>query len=283
MSILMQVMNLCLNDMKAMIFAAGLGTRLKPLTDNMPKAMVPICGRPLLEHAIFTIASSGIDDIVVNVHHFAAQIEDWVAGQDRIVTDCRDKEPGKVLVHISDEREKLLETGGAVLHARKYLDGCGSFLVHNVDILSDCDLGWFCSRVKEDALATLLVSERKTTRYFLFHPDTMRLTGWCNTATGETVMADETIDAASCRKLAFSGIHIMSDEVFDLMEEYVREKVDDAAPPFRFPIRDFYLWAASRRPVYGVEAEDLQLLDVGKLDALAPAEDFISRSMDMIH
>lgn len=262
--------------MKAMIFAAGLGTRLKPLTDTMPKALVPVDGKPLLEHIARKLMASGIDEAVVNVHHFADQIEDWISRQDWICTDPADKTPGKMLMQVSDEREALLETGGAILHARRYLEGCGSFLIHNVDIFSDCDFDWFGSQVRSDAVATLLVSDRKTSRYFLFEPDTMRLAGWKNVLTGACIMADEAMDPDACKALAFSGIHMHSDAVFDLLAQYVDEKglASDTVAP-RFSIVDFYLWAASRASLYGVLAEELRLLDIGKLDALAPAEEFI--------
>lgn len=264
--------------MKAMIFAAGLGTRLKPLTDTLPKALVPVCGKPLLEHVARKLMAAGIDETVVNVHHFADKIEAWIAAQDWICTSPAGKSPDKLLMQVSDERELLLETGGAVLHARAYLEGCGHFLIHNVDIFSNCDFSWFGSQVREDSLATLLVSERNSSRRFLFHPDTMRLSGWKNCATGETVMADLSVSADECVAYAFSGIHILSDEVFDLMARYVKEKsLTSSGYGTRFSIRDFYLWAAGERPVYGVVSDDLKLLDVGKLDALAPAEEFITR------
>ena len=133
--------------MKAMIFAAGLGTRLKPLTDTLPKALVPVCGRPLIEHVARKLFSVGIDEAVVNIHYFADKVEQWVGSQEWIVTEKEEKGAGKMLVEISDERELLLETGGAVLHARRYLEGCGRFLIHNVDILSNCDVRWFGQQV----------------------------------------------------------------------------------------------------------------------------------------
>ena len=261
--------------MKAMIFAAGLGTRLKPLTDTLPKALVPVCGKPLIEHVTRKITSAGIDDIVVNVHYFADKIEAWINEQEWITTDR--KSNGKTRFAISDERTSLLETGGAILHARPHLEGCGSFLIHNVDILSDCDLQQFIASQRDEALATLLVSNRKTSRYFLFNPTNLRLVGWMNTATGEHLTISPETDPAECRALAFTGIHMMSDKVFTLMEEYIKEKQlpGDTASGTRFPIKDFYLWAASRKPIYAVEAENLRLIDVGKLDALKPAEEFI--------
>lgn len=265
--------------MKAMIFAAGLGTRLKPLTDTLPKALVPVCGKPLIEHVARKLYASGIDEAVVNIHYFADKVEEWVNSQSWITVDRRNKERGKILVEISDERNLLLETGGAVLHARRYLEGCGKFIIHNVDILSNCDISWFASRVKEDALATLLVSERDTTRFLLFAPDTLRLVGWMNTDTGDYSVVSPEIVPSECRALAFSGIHILSDKVPALMEEYVREKglpVDEVNGT-RFPIMSFYMWLAARYPVYGVVAQNLEFIDVGKLDALKPAEEFVNR------
>ena len=264
--------------MKAMIFAAGLGTRLKPLTDTLPKALVPVCGKPLIEHVARKLYSVGIDEAVVNIHYFADKVEQWVNGEQWIVTEKSEKCEGKMLVEISDERELLLETGGAVLHARRYLEGCGRFLIHNVDILSNCDISWFEQQVKEDALASLLVSDRKTSRFLLFEHETLRMVGWMNTDTGDYSVVSPDIVPAECRALAFSGIHILSDEVLAMMDEYVKEKglpVDEVKGT-RFPIMSFYMWAASRKPIYGVVSEDLQFIDVGKLDALKSAEDFIS-------
>ena len=155
------------------------------MTDTLPKALVPVCGKPLIEHVARKLFSVGIDEAVVNIHYFADKVEQWVGSQEWIVTEKEEKGAGKMLVEISDERELLLETGGAVLHARRYLEGCGRFLIHNVDILSNCDVRWFGQQVKDDALASLLVSDRKTTRFLLFAPDTMRLVGWMNTDTGD--------------------------------------------------------------------------------------------------
>ena len=263
--------------MKAMIFAAGLGTRLKPLTDTLPKALVPVCGRPLIEHVARKLFSVGIDEAVVNIHYFADKVEQWVGSQEWIVTEKEEKGAGKMLVEISDERELLLETGGAVLHARRYLEGCGRFLIHNVDILSNCDVRWFGQQVKDDALASLLVSDRRTTRFLLFAPDTMRLVGWMNTDTGDYSVTSPDIVPQECRALAFSGIHILSDRIPALMQEYVVEKglPQDEEKGTRFPIMSFYMWLAAKCPVYGVVARNLEFIDVGKLDALKPAEEFV--------
>ena len=250
--------------MKTLIFAAGLGTRLKPLTDTMPKALVPVCGRPLIEHVSRKLKASGVESAVVNVHHFADMIEEWAAAQDIMP------------MTVSDERECLLETGGGILHARRYLEGCGHFLIHNVDIISDLDIAWFASQIREDSMATLLVSDRKTSRYLLFDPDTMRLVGWTNVTTGEIKSPYPDLDMTKCLKMAFSGIHMMSDTVFDVMDSYVREKGLDPVSP-RFPIMDFYLSVCAEKGIYGVVANELELVDVGKLDTLEEAQKAVER------
>lgn len=257
--------------MKAMIFAAGLGTRLKPLTDTLPKALVPVSGKPLIELTLRKLQASGVDSVVVNVHHFADKVQDWITAQDWV---CENASEGKFQVQVSDERTLLLETGGAVLHARKYLEGCGQFLIHNVDILSDCDLQWFMSQVRPDALATLLVSRRESSRYLLFDPDTMRLEGWVNEKTGER--RPSSVNPDGLLKLAFSGIHIMSDKVLQVMEDYaVAKGMYVATDTPRFPVMDFYLDMCHLYNIYGVCADNLHLVDVGKLDTLAKAEEFL--------
>ena len=242
--------------MKAMIFAAGLGTRLKPLTDTMPKALVPVCGEPLLYHVITKLKAAGYDELVVNVHHFAEQIVDYLSTHDFGVKIC-----------VSDESECLLETGGGILHARPFLEGGEDpFLIHNVDILSNLDLAWFRQQTPPEALATLLVSERQTSRYLLFD-DTLHLCGWTDLRTGEVRTPYPDLDPARCRRFAFSGIHNLSPRIF--------EAFDQMAVPERFPIMDFYLKACARYPIVGVQAQDLKLMDVGKVDTLAQAEDWL--------
>ena len=235
-----------------MVFAAGLGTRLKPLTDTLPKALVPVGGEPLLAHVIRKLSSYGYDDIIVNVHHFARQIREYLA----------DAEFG-VRIRVSDETDLLRETGGAVRHARPLLEGDGPFLIHNVDILSDLDLDWFRSEARPDALANILVSDRETSRYFLFD-DAMRLVGWTNVKTGEVRSPYPGLDPSACRKYAFAGIHLQSQAIFQAFEEYGFGE--------RFPIVDFYLKACADHPVYGIVPEKLRLIDVGKMDSLAEAE-----------
>lgn len=246
--------------MKAMIFAAGLGTRLRPITDTLPKALVPVCGEPLIAHVIRKLTAAGADDLTVNVHHFPEMIIDWLAEHD-----------SGVPVHISDERERLLETGGAIRNARAHLDGAEPFLVHNVDIISDLDLKAFMAAAPADALATLLVSERQTRRYLLFDPDTMRLRGWTDISTGEVRSPWPELDPAACRRLAFAGIHFISPAVFQLMEDW----------PERFPIMDFYLKVCRDFPIYGVAApEGRTLVDVGKIETLSEAERVCQRLLN---
>lgn len=234
----------------AMIFAAGLGTRLRPLTDTMPKALVPVAGAPLLSHVIRKLVRSGYDRLVVNVHHFPEQIREYLHDHDF-----------GVRVDISDESGLLLETGGAIKHASALLEGADRFLVHNVDIISDLDLAWFEGQWRPAALATLLVSERKTSRYLLFD-DELRLVGWTNVSTGEVRSPYPNLDVKACRKLAFAGIHEMSSEILKVMEPF----------PDRFPIIDFYLQVCGRYSIYAALPEHLRLVDVGKFDSLPDAE-----------
>lgn len=239
--------------MKAMVFAAGLGTRLKPITDRLPKALVPVCGQPLLYHTLQKLKAAGYTDVVVNVHHFAGQIREYLATHDFGLS-----------VSISDESDQLLETGGGILHAQDLLLPLEEpFLVHNVDIVSNLDIAWFRAQMRPDALATLLVSERKTQRYLLFNEE-MRLVGWTNVATGEVRSPYAGLDPQACRRYAFAGIHNLSPVIFGAFEQ--------VGFTGRFPIMDFYLDACARFPIYGAVASGLQLVDVGKIETLPEAE-----------
>ena len=272
--------------MKAMIFAAGLGTRLKPITDTMPKALVPVCGQPLLYHVITKLVAAGYDDLVVNVHHFPDQIIHYLHSHDF-----------GARIAVSDERDFLRETGGGIRFAKHLLtdfltqpaaslemterdsfaslemtegDSFASlgmtnepFLVHNVDIVSNLDLNWLREQHREGALVTLVASERKTQRYFLFDEDN-RLKGWTNIATGEVRSPFPDIDPDRCRKLAFAGIHLMSPAIFDAFDRY---GFGD-----RFSIVDFYLRACAAYPIYAAVPPDFTLVDVGKKETLSEAE-----------
>ena len=302
--------------MKAMIFAAGLGTRLKPLTDTIPKALVPVGGRPLIEIVIDRLKTAGFDDIVINVHHFADMIEEYV----------RSRHDFGIRIRFSDERDALLDTGGGILHAKSLLEGAGHFLVHNVDILSDVDLKSFAASAASDALATLLVSRRQTSRYLLFDGG-MRMAGWTNVSTGEIrspyagdgkayVEGGNAIVGTDVRHdifllpgmpavsgYAFSGIHLISDRIFPLLEQYAESlsgglwhsailpvpgplpfsganvasmpQASGKGTPYKFSITDFYIDMCASQRIDGYVPGHLDLMDVGKISSLDEAEEFI--------
>ena len=246
---------------QAMIFAAGLGTRLKPITDRMPKALVPVGGQPLLWHVIQKLRAAGFERIVINVHHFADQIIDYIEANQNFGLDIR----------ISDERVALLDTGGGIKHALPLFDPSMPILIHNVDILSNVDLAaLYQATLDSQADALLLVSQRQTKRYLLFADDD-RLCGWTNIETGEVKGPLSTIHYPPStihhpqKQLAFSGIHVLSPSTFSLFEQM----------PDRFSIIDFYLQHASQCFFKGKAQENLRLLDVGKLDSLEQAEEFL--------
>ncbi|MBQ8969497.1 MAG: NTP transferase domain-containing protein [Bacteroidaceae bacterium] len=243
--------------MKAMIFAAGLGTRLKPLTDHMPKALVPIGGKPLLEIVIKRLMQAGFDDLIINIHHFADQIEEWAR-----TSDFMAQHGDALKIHFSDERKDLLETGGGVRHARPLLRGCDRFLIHNVDILSNVNLQAFYA-YGQGAVATLLVSDRPTQRYLLFNDD-MRLVGWTNLKTGELKSPYPDLIPHRCHRLAFAGIHQMDTSILPLMDAW----------PDHFSIIDFYLSLCAKYKIHAYIQPGLRLMDVGKLNTLAEAETF---------
>ena len=240
--------------MKALIFAAGLGTRLKPLTDTMPKALVPIAGMPLLEHVILKLKSAGFNEIIVNVHHFPEQIIDFI----------RQKNAFDIRIEISDERNMLLETGGGIRNAAWFFDDGKPFLVHNVDILSNVDLNEaYHAHESQNVLATLVVSKRDTFRYLLFE-DNNRLRGWTNLKTKE-VKPHGLNEMEKLQQLAFTGIQIVSPKIFDLMKH----------SESRFSIIDFYLSQIAEWQINGFIPANLKMIDVGKLNVLDEAEMFV--------
>ena len=239
--------------MKAMIFAAGLGTRLKPLTDHMPKALVPVAGKPMLEHVINKLIAAGVDGIVINVHHFAQQIIDFL----------KEKDNFGIQIWISDETGELLETGGGIKKASPYFNE--PFLVHNADILSNLDLkAMYDFHVASGNDATLLVSPRKTARYLLFNEEN-KLCGWVNKETLQTKPEGFVYQPETQKEYAFGGIHIISPSLFKYMEGWTG----------KFSIIDFYLQTCQQAQLGGYIKEDLQLIDIGKLDTLTKAEEFI--------
>lgn len=238
----------------AMIFAAGLGTRLRPLTDNIPKALVPVGGVPMLERVICRLRDAGVERCVVNACHLAPMIEAFLKKNDFGIPVELSLEGGGT----------PLETGGGIKHARTLIEGsCGEegrFLVHNVDILSDLDLGWLMAQARKDSLSTLLLVRKDSERCLLFDDD-MLLRGWMNNATGEVRSPDPLFDPTLYHKFSFCGIHMVSKEIFPLMEPW----------PENFGIMDFYLSVCNRLPIRGIVADNLKIIDIGSPSTLAAA------------
>lgn len=254
--------------MNALIFSAGLGTRLKPLTDTMPKALVPLAGKPLLQWQVEKLRDAGITDITVNVHHFP----------DMIIDTIRRNNGWGCTISISDERDCLLDTGGGL---RKILpslqEGDGGrlpILACNVDILSNIDIRALIAQYEQTGVSQLVVSERQTQRYLLFDEQNL-LRGWTNIATGE--FKPSSIHPSiipSFRRLAFSGMQILAPEVLTRLDEMEKEK---------FSLIDFYLHlceqnstpsAIHHTPLQAYVPKDYKMMDVGKIDQIQEAERF---------
>ena len=244
--------------MLALIFAAGLGTRLRPLTDTMPKALVPLAGHTLLEYQIRKLKTVGITNIMVNVHHFPDMIIDYLRAHDNF--GCN--------IMISDERDLLLDTGGGLLKAWQTFatDRHEPILAMNVDILSTIRLEDVLAAYNPSDAGLLVVKSRQTQRYLCFD-ETKRLVGWTNIATGEVRPALSTFDFRLSTKLAFSGMQVLSPEVLPLLQDFATQNCP------KFSVIDFYLSALSNAVFRGFEPEG-ELLDVGKIDHLSEAENF---------
>lgn len=232
---------------QAFILAAGLGTRLKPLTNSLPKALVEINGVSLLEHNINKLISYGCKHIVVNVHHFAELIIEHIANKNYNAD-----------IFISDETNKLLDTGGALLNAKNYFDFSKDILVHNVDILSKIDfLDLYNDHNLRNNLATLAVSQRQTSRYLLFDENN-KLCGWENTKTNEKIISNNSTELIP---FGFSGVQIIKPELIDLIEN-----------KGAFPIIPEYLKLSTSYPIYSyIHSQDIWV-DVGKIEAIEKAQ-----------
>ena len=229
--------------MKAMIFAAGLGTRLKPLTDTMPKALVPLAGKSLLQWQVEKLRDAGITDIIVNVHHFP----------DMIIDAVRANQGWGCNISISDERDCLLDTGGGLKKALTE----GPVLACNVDILSNIDIPALIDAYEQSGISQLVVSDRSTQRYLCFD-DQNALCGWTNIATGELKGQDG-------RHLAFSGMQILSPDALALLA---------TMPEGKFSLIDFYLRTMQRAPFRAYVPANYQMMDVGKINEIEKAERF---------
>ena len=234
--------------MKAMILAAGLGTRLKPFTNKHPKALALVNGKSLLQRNIEYLASFGITDVIVNVHHFADQIIDSIKKNNGFGSD----------ITISDERNEVLETGGGLKKASDFFDD-EPFVLMNADILTDMDLQKIINaHSSSNALVTLAVAVRKTTRYFLFDELNI-LCGWRNTDTNDQKINRE---APGYFEKAFWGIHIISPEIFNLITK-----------EGKFSIVEVYMSLAKTHTIIGFEDNHSKFIDVGKPESIALAEE----------
>ena len=249
----------------AMIFAAGLGTRLKPYTDNCPKAMVEVAGHPMIAHQLTKLREAGFGRVVINVHHYAEQIIDYVNANNGFGLD----------IAFSDERGQLLDTGGGIRKALPLFDAEHPILIHNVDIFSNADLtALYTDHEDEGSDASLLVSKRDTSRYFIFDNED-HLVGWKNLLTGEVRTAyDElrpalerlTEDDEPYRLRAFSGIHVISPTLFPSLEKQGEV----------FSITNFYWQQSLQHKMCCVEApEEFRWVDAGKPEALKRAEEIV--------
>jgi NDP-sugar pyrophosphorylase family protein len=237
--------------MKAMILAAGLGTRFKPWTDNHPKALAIVSEKTLLERNIAYLQQYGITDVVVNVHHFADHIEAALKKHNGWGSN----------ITISDERNEVLETGGGVLKAKEFLKH-DTFLTINVDILTELNLKYFLSfHQQQQALISLAVSNRKTSRYLLFNKYN-RLCGWRNKKTGHEKIV---IHEQELYEKAYSGIALFEPKVFDLISH--RGK---------FSLIDVYLDLAKENKIVGFDHSNDRFVDVGKPESVLVAEQMFS-------
>lgn len=240
-----------------MILAAGLGTRLMPLTAETPKSLIKLNGIPLLALAIGKLRQSGFSEIIVNIHHHAIQVIDFLNRK-----DYKD-------IAVSDESHQLLETGGGILKARWFLDGSEPFLVFNVDVITSLDLrSLYAEHLNSKALATLAVSQRESGRYFLFNRYN-NLCGWKYARDGSTRWAEDP-DPSSI-PLAFSGIHVISPSIFSLFTE-----------TGRFSIVEAYLRLAKTYPIKAFDHTGQTWFDLGKPEQIALVSEFLRSHPEFI-
>jgi len=242
--------------LNAMIFAAGLGTRLRPFTNSKPKALVELAGKTLLERAILKLIKLKVDRIVINVHHYAGLIEDFLKENNNFGADIR----------ISDEREELLDTGGGLKKAADLFIPDAPVLIYNVDVLSSLDLSCLLAKHKETgALVSMVMRKRESSRYLYFSREN-QLTGWKNCKTGETKVAGKEMNDS--KPLAFSGIHLIDQKLFSLITE-----------EGKFSIIDLYLRLAGNEKMLAYIDESKIWVDLGKPEQLKIAEELIKQGV----
>lgn len=237
--------------MRAMILSAGLGTRLKPFTDQHPKALAPVNGKSLLQRNVEYLLSYNIREIIINVHHFAGQIRD----------EIRNHNGWGAEITISDESEEVLETGGGLKKAEWFFNGSDvPFILLNVDILTDLNLDHFAAfHRKADALATLAVGNRQTSRYFLFDEE-KQLCGWKNTLSGDEKICRNHRGALS--SIAFSGVHIINPELLSLITQ-----------KGKFSMVDVYLSLCGSHSIKAYDPGPFKFIDVGRPESILKAEE----------
>ncbi len=251
---------------KGMIFAAGLGTRLRPFTLEHPKALVDVGGRPALAHVIDRFVAAGIRDITVNVHHFAGQVVEYLHGHT----------PDGVDIHVSDESSRLLDTGGGLLHAREYLDGDMPILVHNADIISDIDLdAMLVCHQHSNAAVTMAVQARPSSRHLCFDK-TRRLQGWTHTDGEEHILESRPqgyVPAESDVPMSFEGIHIIQPSVLRDLAEYDRQSGTGGV----FSITPAYVSLCRSRDIRGyIVPASAHWYDVGRPETLEAARHYVA-------
>lgn len=238
--------------MKAMIFAAGFGTRLRPITNTIPKALVMVNGKPLLRIVIDKLIQFGFNEIIVNVHHFADQIIDYLYQNNNF----------GISIQISAERDGLLDTGGGLLKAAWFFNDGKPFLVHNVDVLTDLNLNdLYTAHCQSDAMATIAVQKRTSNRYLLFSSEN-KLCGWKNMKTGDTIIARSS--TKPLKRFAFNGIHVINPEIFQY-----------PMPQKVFSIIDWYIYLAPKQKICAYVNNNYRWFDIGTLESLEKAAQFI--------
>lgn len=235
-----------------MIFAAGKGMRLKPLTDHTPKALVKINNVPMLEINIKKLIAIGVREMIINVHHLADQIIDFLNSNDNF----------GIRIEISDETNELLDTGGGLKKASWFFDDNEPFFLHNADVISNINLlDMLKYHIKNNALATLAVRERKSSRYFIFN-DNLNLCGWENTKTNERIITNF---CNKTKNLAFSGIHIINPTIFNYLND---EKI--------FSIVQSYIDVSKDECIKAYRHDNSFWFDIGESNKLRSAEEYLN-------